>query len=67
MTQVSSGRADFLDGKAKGKGTAFQYRTGLCLETQCFPDAPHHPNFPSIVLRPGQTYTHAVVHRFLTR
>ena len=29
---------------------------GLCLETQHFPDSPHHPNFPSTVLRPGETF-----------
>ena len=29
---------------------------GLCLETQHFPDSPHHPNFPSTLLRPGETF-----------
>lgn len=38
----------------------------LCLETQGFPDAPNKPQFPSAVLRPGQTYRHKTVHRFYT-
>jgi aldose 1-epimerase len=48
---------NFLDGKAAGAGTVFKYRTGLCLETQHFPDSPNHPQFPSTILRPGQTYS----------
>ena len=32
-------------------------RTGLAIEPQGYPDAPNHPNFPSVVLRPGETYT----------
>ncbi len=39
----------------------------LCLEAQKFPDAPHHENFPSIVLRPGETYRHSTRHIFGTR
>jgi aldose 1-epimerase len=38
---------------------------GLCLEPQCFPDSPNHPEFPSCVLRPGETYRHAIEHRFI--
>lgn len=37
---------------------------GLCLEAQIHPDAPHHPNFPSIVLRAGEVYSHFVEYRF---
>jgi aldose 1-epimerase len=47
---------NFLDGKPAGAGTVFQYRTGLCLETQHFPDSPNQPSFPSTLLRPGQVY-----------
>jgi aldose 1-epimerase len=39
---------------------------GLCLETQQFPDAVNHPNFPSTILRPGETYRHKMVCRFST-
>ncbi len=39
----------------------FGQRSGLCLETQGFPDAPNHPNFPSVVLQPGETYQHDLI------
>ena len=56
---------NFLDGTIKGKG-AHEYgrRSGLCLETQHFPDSPNHANFPSTVLRPGQEYRSKTVWRF---
>lgn len=38
----------------------------LCLETQAFPDAPNKPQFPSAILRPGETYRHTTTHRFYT-
>ncbi len=47
---------NFMDGKPAGNGTVYQHRTGLCLETQHFPDSPNKPQFPSTILRPGQTY-----------
>lgn len=37
---------------------------GLVLETQHFPDSPNHPEFPSTVLRPGETYTQNTIYRF---
>jgi aldose 1-epimerase len=48
---------NFLDGKPSGTGSVFAYRTGLCLETQHFPDSPNRPAFPSTLLRPGQVYS----------
>jgi aldose 1-epimerase len=48
---------NFLDGKPAGRGTVFEHRTGLCLETQHFPDSPNRHSFPSTILRPGQTYS----------
>jgi aldose 1-epimerase len=49
--------SNFFDGSMKGKGgTPYTKYYGLCLETQHFPDSPHHPAFPSTVLRPGETY-----------
>jgi aldose 1-epimerase len=48
---------NFLDGSLMGKsGVVYVKRSGLCLETQGFPDAPNRPNFPSTVLRVGETY-----------
>lgn len=40
--------------------------TGLCLETQAFPDSPNQPDFPDTILRPGQTYRHLTHFRFTT-
>jgi aldose 1-epimerase len=48
---------NFLNGKPAGGGSVFQYRTGLCLETQHFPDSPNQAAFPSTILRPGQVYS----------
>jgi aldose 1-epimerase len=48
---------NFLDGTIKGKGgVVYKYRSGLCLETQHFPDSPNQPSFPSTILRPGKEY-----------
>jgi aldose 1-epimerase len=56
---------NFLDGTNIGKGgTAYQHRTGLCLETQHFPDSPNHPDFPITELKPGEKYTQITVYRF---
>jgi aldose 1-epimerase len=57
---------NFLDGKAVGKGgVAYQQYTGLCLETQKFPNSVNVPAWRNeVVLEPGQTYKHTMVHRF---
>lgn len=58
---------NFLDGSLKGKGgVAYQQYAGLCLETQHFPDAPNHANFPTTVLRAGEEYHQLTVYRFTT-
>ncbi|HTU44349.1 MAG TPA: aldose epimerase family protein [Bryobacteraceae bacterium] len=54
---------NFLNGKTQGIGGAFNYRSALALETQHFPDSPNHPNFPSTVLHPGQTFHETTVFR----
>jgi aldose 1-epimerase len=44
-----------LDGEPYGKaGERHAKNTGLCLETQHFPDSPNHPNFPTTELKPGE-------------
>ena len=58
---------NFLDGKPAGTGTVFGYRTGLCLETQHFPDSPNHPSFPSTILRPGRLYSEETLLSFSVR
>jgi aldose 1-epimerase len=48
---------NFLDGTIKGKsGHVYGHRTGLCLETQHFPDSPNQKNFPSSIVQPGKPY-----------
>jgi len=59
---------NFLDGTITGKcGRVYKHRYGFCLETQHFPDSPNKPNFPSVILRPGEKYTHRTIFRFYTR
>jgi len=59
---------NYLDGSTTGKaGVPHKYRTGFCLETQVFPDSPNQPELSDAVLRPGETYTHKMVHRFRTK
>lgn len=55
---------NFLDGIAGKAGAVYGQYHGLCLETQRYPDAVHHPSFPTAVLEPGATYRHIMVHRF---
>lgn len=58
---------NMMDEATTGKGgTVYPHRGGFCLETQHFPDAPNQPNFPSIVLRPGELYEQTTVFRFST-
>lgn len=57
---------NFLDGTLKGKnGVVYQYRSGLCLETQHYPDSPNQSAFPSVVLNPGEVYQTTTVYKFL--
>jgi aldose 1-epimerase len=59
---------NFLDGTLKGKGgTVYRKHAGFCLEAQHFPDSVNHPEFPSTILRPGQTYTQTTVYKFSAR
>ncbi len=51
-----------------GKDSAtYNFRGGFCLETQHFPDSPNHENFPSTVLRPGESFLSSTVFSFTTR
>jgi aldose 1-epimerase len=59
---------NFLDGSLRGKGgAAYRRHQGFCLETQRYPDSIHHPEWPTVVLRPGETYRHVMVHQFDAR
>jgi len=57
---------NFLDGTLEGDGRVYEHRSGFCLEPQHFPDSPNQPEFPSTVLRPGETYQTRIVYRFST-
>ena len=58
---------NFLDGTITGKhGQVYQHRAGFCLETQHYPDSPNHANFPSTILRPGETFRSTTVFAFGT-
>ena len=59
--------SNFLDGRLRGAhGQAYRQGDGVCLETQHCPDSPNRPEFPSTVLRPGETFQSTTVHRFST-
>lgn len=59
---------NFLDGSVTGKGgVKYKYRSGLCLEPEHYPDSPNHPEFPSTVLKPGETYGSTTVYTFTVR
>jgi aldose 1-epimerase len=59
---------NFLDGTLTGKnGRVYNKHYGFCLETQHFPDSPNKPDFPTVVLQPGQKYTSQTVYKFSTR
>jgi aldose 1-epimerase len=55
-----------LSGEIGKGGHAYGRRNGFCLETQHFPDSPNHGNFPSTILRPGETYRSKTVFTFGT-
>jgi len=58
---------NFLDGSLKGpNGTPYVQHAALCLETQHFPNSPNEPDFPSTILRPGQTYQTTTIYKFET-
>ena len=56
---------NFLDATLVGSGgKVYRQTDGFCLETQHFPDAPNHPNFPSVALRPGEVFESVTIYRF---
>jgi aldose 1-epimerase len=59
---------NFLNGSGEGKkGIVYNFRNGLCLETQHFPNSPNRSDFPSVVLNPGETYTSQTIYKFSAR
>ncbi|MFW5687947.1 MAG: aldose epimerase family protein [Spirochaetota bacterium] len=55
---------NMLPGVRDQFGNEFQKHDAICVETQFHPDAVNHAEFPSIILRPGETFQHRTVHRF---
>lgn len=64
--QFFSGNFDQLETLGK-EGVVYKRHQGLCLETQHFPNSVNQPNFPSVILRPGQTYRHIMAHKFYNK
>ncbi len=59
---------NFLDGTITGKGgVTYAKHYGFCLETQHYPNSPNQPDFPSVTLKPGETYKHVMIHKFSTK
>jgi aldose 1-epimerase len=57
--------ANFAGGSLTGPdGYRYPEHLGACLETQHFPDSPNQPQFPSTILRPGETFHETTVHKF---
>ena len=57
---------NFFDGTYDGKyGKPLSFRESVVFETQKYPDALNHSNFPSIVLKQGQEYTHTCIYKFI--
>lgn len=58
--QVYTG--NWLDGSPVSKsGRCYRDYDGVAIECQGFPDAPNHPDFPSCVLRPGETWSRTII------
>lgn len=59
---------NFLNRKLKGKSARkYQKQGAFCLEAQHYPDSPNHPQFPSTVLNPGETYRQETIYKFYTQ
>jgi aldose 1-epimerase len=57
---------NFLGGAIGRHGVEYAKNSGLCLETQHYPDAPNHPSFPTTLLKPGETLRSTTVFTFAT-
>lgn len=55
---------NWADGYKGQHGATFPRRSAICFEAQHFPDSPNHPYFPSVVLKPGETYTQKTIYKF---
>jgi len=60
--QLYSG--NHLNGLVGKAGRTYERHGGVCLETQHFPDSVNRPDFPTVILRPGKTFTSTTIYRF---
>lgn len=58
---------NWADGYKGQHGATFPRRSAICFEAQHFPDSPNRPYFPSVVLKPGETYTQKTIYKFGVR
>ena len=59
---------NFLDGHLTGKGGwKYEHRNAFCMEPQHYPDSPNQKNFPSVVLKPGETYKNTIAYAFTAK
>ena len=56
---------NFIDPQSGKDGATYGKRSGLCLETQCYPDSIHKPNFPSVVYGPTKAYKSTTIYKFV--
>jgi aldose 1-epimerase len=59
--------ANWVDGEKGKDGKIYNKRCAFCLETQHFADAINKPHFPSVILKPGETYKHSCIYKFVTK
>ncbi len=67
MPGVQFYSGNFMQSDTGKEGVHYDRRNGLCLETQFYPDAIHHANFPSAVFAAGDAFRHETIYRFSTR
>ncbi|KAH6801807.1 Galactose mutarotase-like superfamily protein [Perilla frutescens var. frutescens] len=58
--------ANYVNGVVGKGGAAYGKHSAACLETQGFPNAINQPNFPSVVVKPGEKYNHSMLFEFST-
>ncbi len=60
--------SNFMDGTIKGKGgVTYKQHGAFCLETQHYPDSPNQTEFPTTILKPGQTFKSTTIYKFATK
>lgn len=56
--------ANYVNGIVGKGGSVYNKHSAVCLETQGFPNAVNQPNFPSVVVQPGEKYKHTILYEF---